>query len=95
MKKLILLLSFMVIGITFNSCATFQTATATTPEWIEQQIHPSQLFINGNVSFSGKLSDGSTYSLLKDYTADLDTGYYDFAVAEFGRDGSEWNRQNS
>ena len=90
MKKLILLLSFMVIGITFNSCATFQTATATTPEWIEQQIHPSQLFVNGNVSFSGKLSDGSTYSLLKDYTADLDTGYYDFAVAEFGRDGSEW-----
>ena len=92
MKKLILLLSFMVIGITFNSCATFQTATATTPEWIEQQIHPSQLFVNGNVSFSGKLSDGSTYSLLKDYTADLvDTGYYNFEVAEFGRDGSEWN----
>ena len=93
MKKLILLLSFMVIGITFNSCvATFQTATAITPEWIEKQIHPSQLFINGNVSFSGKLSDGSTYSLLKDYTADLvDTGYYNFDVAEFGRDGSEWN----
>jgi len=76
MKKLILLLSLMVIGITFNSCATFQTATATTPQWVGQQIRPSQLFINGNVSFSGKLSDGSTYSVFQDDTVDIDSGYW-------------------
>lgn len=88
MKKLIVILLLFPFGMSLNSCATFQTATATTPEWIEQQIHPSQLFINRNVSFSGKLSDGSTYSLFKDNTADLDNGYYNFDVAEFGRDGS-------
>lgn len=76
MKKLILLLLLILIGTTFSSCATFQTATANTPEWIGQQIRPSQLFINGNISFSGKLYDGSTYFVFQDDTIDLDTGYY-------------------
>ena len=93
MKKL--LLSLMVIGITFNSCATFQTATATTPQWVGQQIRPSQLFINGNVSFSGKLFDGSTYSVFKDEIVDLDTGYYyNQMMTDWGHSydgGNNWN----
>jgi len=95
MRYLILLL-FIPFGMSLNSCATFQTATANTPQWVGQQIRPSQLFINGNVSFSGKLSDGSTYSVFKDDIVDLDSGYYyNQMMTDWGHiydGGNNWNR---
>ena len=78
MKKLILLL-FIPLTIILNSCAhlyTIQTANSGTNGWIEVEVLPSQLFINGEVFYQAQLVDGSTFSIFSDDTINIDSGYY-------------------
>ena len=96
MKKVLLLLLFIPILISLNSCgsmASFNTATVNTNLWIEKGMLPSQLLSNGDVFLEGKLSDGYTYSVFSDDTIDTDSGYYyNSIMQDFGwaYNGNKW-----
>ena len=61
MKKLILLLWLMVIGITFSSCGTLGGVIYNSSKWNEYQIMPSKIVTNGDVFFSGKWKSSSDF----------------------------------
>jgi hypothetical protein len=95
----LLLIAFLTIAI--NSCASLETATANTNKWLAQEILPSKIIRNGEIFLTGKLSDGSTYSVFQDDKIDIDEYYYynslyqDFGWSNNGYKwtGSAYNRQ--
>ena len=95
----ILMIVFLTIAL--NSCASFETATANTNNWLAKEILPSKIIRNGEVFFEGKLSDGSTFSVFQDDKIDIDQYYYynslyqDFGWSNNGDNwtGSAYNRR--
>jgi len=75
MRNLLLLL-FIPIAITLNSCSSLGGTTAWSGNWIEKEIKPSQIVKNGDVFAEYKLSNGRTCSVFADATIDSDARFY-------------------
>ena len=93
MKKLILLLSLMVIGTTFNSCVPLGGVIYNSSKWNEYPIPPSMIVKNGDVFFSGKLLDNKTFTVFYDEAINADQYfYYNTMMQDFGwySDGDKW-----
>jgi hypothetical protein len=92
MKKIVLLfIAFLTIGL--NSCATYTTATAN--KWLEYELPPSKIVLNGDVIFGGKLSNGSKFIVFFDNNIDDDARYYHTMLwQDFGwtlKDDKTWS----
>lgn len=84
---LILIIGFSTAGL--NSCGT-SYATANTNKWLEYELPPSRIVINGDIFFGGKLSDGSAFFVVYDNNISNDADYYyTLLMQDFG-----WSKKN-
>src|SRR5690606_2139268 len=83
--------------ISLISCATY--ATMNTNKWLEYELPPSKVVLDGEIFFKGKLSDGSNFFVFADEKIFKDDRYYHSMLwQDFGwslKDDETWTAPQS